>query len=238
MMRFIRSLLLAALATCMLSAWTPSHARSLFWPQYGFRWNDYQFRHKHQHKHTKSDLTKKSQSQDVPHGPLQIIISIADQRISLYENGALIARSSVSTGVESHPTPLGVFSVLSKQKWHRSNIYSAAPMPYMQRLTWSGIALHAGNLPGHPASHGCIRVTNDFAIRLWHLTKRGTRVIIAHEYTRPVTIASPQLFQPKPKVALGSAESSAANLAGSEIVAVAATYGMSNAETQEPAQVS
>src|SRR6476646_8172709 len=203
-MRFIRLLLLAALAICMLSAWTPSHARSLFWPQYRFRWNDYQFRHKHQHKHTKSDLTKKSQSQDVPHGPLQIIISIADQRISLYENGALIARSSVSTGVESHPTPLGVFSVLSKQKWHRSNIYSAAPMPYMQRLTWSGIALHAGNLPGHPASHGCIRVTHDFAIRLWHLTKRGTRVIIAHEYTRPVTIASPQLFVPKSGVALAT----------------------------------
>ena len=207
MMRFIRSLLLAALAICMLSAWTPSHARSLFWPQYGFWWDNYQFRHKHQHKHTKSDLTKKSQSQDVRKGPLQIIISIADQRISLYENGALIARSSVSTGVEGHPTPLGVFSVISKQKWHRSNIYSAAPMPYMQRITWSGIALHAGNLPGYPASHGCIRVTNDFAIRLWHLTKRGTRVIIAHEDIRPVEITNPQLFVPKPKVAPASPES-------------------------------
>jgi len=223
-MRFIRLLLLAALAICMLSAWTPSHARSLFWPQYRFRWDDHEFRHKHQHRHTKSDLTKKSQSQDAPRGPLQIIISIADQRISLYDNGALIARSSVSTGVEGHPTPLGVFSVLSKQKWHRSNIYSAAPMPYMQRLTWSGIALHAGNLPGYPASHGCIRVTNDFAIRLWHLTKRGTRVIIAHEDTRPVEIASPQLFVPKPKVVLASPEAGTATLGSGDSITGATAH--------------
>ena len=80
-------------------------------------------------------------------------------------------------------------------------------MPYMQRITWSGIALHAGDLPGYPASHGCIRLTNDFAIRLWHLTKRGTRVIIAHEDIRPVEITNPQLFVPKPKVASASPES-------------------------------
>jgi hypothetical protein len=241
MMRFIRSLLLAALAVCMLSAWTPSHARSLFWPQFRFRWDDHQFRHKHQHNQTKSDLTKKTQIQDTPRGPLQIIISIADQWISLYENGTLIARSSVSTGVEGHPTPLGVFSVLSKQKWHRSNIYSAAPMPYMQRLTWSGIALHAGNLPGYPASHGCIRVTNDFAIRLWHLTKRGTRVIIAHEDIRPVEIAHPQLFVPKPRVASASPESGTATLASSDSVTGATEHAplMSNsgedAKTVNPA---
>ena len=117
--------------------------------------------------------------QGLSKGPLQIIISIADQRISLYDNGALIARSSVSTGVQGYPTPLGIFSVISKERRHRSNIYSAAPMPYMQRITWSGIALHAGVLPGYPASHGCIRLSNDFAIQLWHLTERGTRVIIA-----------------------------------------------------------
>src|SRR5215475_12150696 len=213
MMRLIRSLLVAALAICMLSAWSPSHARSFFWPEFRFRWDDHKFRHRHSQKHTKSDLTKESQSQDPPHGPLQIIISIKDQRISLYENGTLTARSSVSTGVEGHPTPLGVFSVLSKQKWHRSNIYSAAPMPYMQRLTWSGIALHAGHLPGYPASHGCIRVTNDFALRLWHLTKRGTRVIIAREDIRPVEITDPQLFVPKPRVAPASPGSGTAALA-------------------------
>ena len=102
----------------------------------------------------------------VAKGPLQIIISIADQQISVYDDGTLIARSSVSTGVQGHPTPIGVFSVIGKELWHRSNICSAAPMPYMQRITWSGIALHAGVLPGHPASHGCIRLANDFAIRL------------------------------------------------------------------------
>ena len=223
-MRFDRSLLLAALAVCVLLAATPAHARSSFWPQFGFWWGDHYFRHKPQHnKHTKSDLAKKPQVQDASKGPLQIIISIADQRISVYENGALIARSSVSTGVERHPTPLGVFSVISKHKWHRSNIYSAAPMPYMQRITWSGIALHAGDLPGYPASHGCIRLTNDFAIRLWHLTKRGTRVIIAHEDVRPVEIANPQLFVPKPRVASASPEAGTATLASNDSVTGAIT---------------
>jgi lipoprotein-anchoring transpeptidase ErfK/SrfK len=154
-------------------------------------------------------LTKEAAAQDPTKGPLQIIISIADQQLSLYDNGALIARSSVSTGVQGHPTPLGVFSVISKERWHRSNIYSGAPMPYMQRITWSGIALHAGVVPGHPASHGCIRLTNDFAIRLWHLAKRSTRVIIASHDIRPVEIANSHLFVSKPKAASVSPESSA-----------------------------
>src|SRR6185312_12012218 len=85
-----------------------------------------------------------------------------------------------------------------------------APMPYMQRITWSGIALHAGVLPGHPASHGCIRLTEDFAIRLWHLTKRGTRVIIAHDDIRPAEISNPHLFVPKPKVVLAAPQSGTA----------------------------
>jgi hypothetical protein len=237
--RFGRSLLLAVLAICMLSVGT-SHARSLFWPQYGSWWGNHAFRHKHQPRATKPDLAKKTQPQDASKGPLQIIISIADQRISLYDNGALIARSSISTGVEGHPTPLGVFSVISKQKWHRSNIYSGAPMPYMQRITWSGIALHAGDLPGYPASHGCIRLTHDFAIRLWHLTKRGTRVIIAHDDVRPVEISNPSVFAPKPKVASGSPESSTTGLAGDNIITTASTNAppLPNAEAQEAAKVS
>jgi hypothetical protein len=226
--RFVRSLVLAALAAlaiCLLSAGTPSHARSLFWSQAGFWWSDYQFRRKRHHKHTESDLTKKRQPQVASKGPLQIIISIADQRISLYENGALIAQSSVSTGVERHPTPLGVFSVIGKKKWHHSNIYSGAPMPYMQRITWSGIALHAGELPGYPASHGCIRLTNAFAIRLWHLTKRGTRVIIAPEDVRPVELSNPQLFARKPQVASASPESGTSTLASNDGVTVSGTPG-------------
>jgi len=108
-------------------------------------------------------------------------------------------------------------------------------MPYMQRITWSGIALHAGVLPGYPASHGCIRLTNDFAIRLWHLTKRGTRVIIAHDDVRPVEISNPHLFVPKPKVASGSPESDAATLADNNTTTAAATHLplMSNAKAQE-----
>jgi len=235
-MRFSCSIILAALAVCLLSAETPSHARSVFWSQSNFWWGGYQFRYKRQHKHTKTDLTKKHQFQDASEGPLQIIISIADQRISLYEKEALIAQSTVSTGVKGHPTPLGVFSVISKKKWHRSNIYSDAPMPYMQRITWSGIALHAGKLPGYPASHGCIRLTNDFAIRLWQLTKRGTRVIIALEDVRPVEIASRQLFVPKPRVASASPDSGTPTHSGNDSVATATTHTPRMSSTDDGAK--
>jgi hypothetical protein len=211
-----------------------AHAQFLFWPQYSFWPGHYApFKHKHHHRQTNSESAKNARPEDPPKGPLQIIISIADQRVSLFDNGALIARSSVSTGTQGHPTPLGVFSVISKQRWHRSNIYSAAPMPYMQRITWSGIALHAGVVPGHPASHGCIRLKNDFAIRLWHLTKRGTRVIIAHDDVQPVEITNPHLF--KPKAGSGSPEFQAATVAGKSISTAAATHGslVSTAETPE-----
>jgi len=205
----VRATLLAAFAACIFPIGT-AHAKFVFWPQYGSWWSDHApLRHNHQHRHAKPESAKENQPQETPKGPLQIIISIADQRVSLYDNGTLVARSSVSTGVRRHPTPLGVFSVLEKERWHRSNIYSGAPMPYMQRITWSGIALHAGELPGYPASHGCIRLTNDFAIRLWHLTKRGARVIIARQDVVPVEITNPHLFVSKPKTAFGSPESPA-----------------------------
>ena len=227
----IRATIMAAFAVFMLPAGT-AQAQFPFWPQDRSWWGDHApFGHKHHHRHKRSELAKKAQSRDAPKGPLQIIISIADQRVSLYDNGALIARSSVSTGIPRHPTPLGVFSVIGKQRWHRSNLYSAAPMPYMQRITWSGIALHAGVLPGHPASHGCIRLANGFADRLWHLTKRGTRVIIAHDDVQPVEITNPHLF--KPKAASGSPESRA-TVAGSINPAAAEDAPLlSNADAQE-----
>jgi hypothetical protein len=222
--------LLTALAISLHLPGT-AHARSLFWSPYRYWWGDHTFRQKHQHGYKKHDSTKKAQPQnaskgdlkDAAKGPLLIIISITDQRISLYDDGALIARSSVSTGVKNHPTPLGVFSVISKSRFHRSNIYSNAPMPYMQRITWSGIALHAGDLPGYPASHGCIRLTHDFAVRLFHLTKRGTRVIIAHDDIQPTEIRSPQLFVPKPKVALASPQSDTAARPGNGTITADAT---------------
>jgi hypothetical protein len=218
---------LLAFAAFILSAGI-AHAQFLFWPHYTFWPRHYApFKHKPHHGQTNSETANNARPKDAPKGPLQIIISIADQRVSLFDNGALIASSSVSTGTQEHPTPLGVFSVISKQRWHRSNIYSAAPMPYMQRITWSGIALHAGVVPGHPASHGCIRLKNDFAIRLWHLTKRGTRVIIAHDDVRPVDITNPHLF--KPKAVSGSPEFQTATVAGKSISGSL----VSNAETPE-----
>ena len=221
----IRAITMAVFAIFMLSAGI-AHAQFLFWPRYTFWPGHYApFKHKHHHRQTNAESAKNARPEDPPKGPLQIIISITDQRVSLFDNGTLIARSSVSTGTQGHPTPLGVFSVIGKQRWHRSNIYSAAPMPYMQRITWSGIALHAGVVPGHPASHGCIRLKNDFAIQLWHLTKRGTRVIIAHDDVQPVEITNPHLF--KPKAVSGSPEFQAATVAGKSISPV------SNAETPE-----
>jgi len=229
--RSIRATVLAVLAACIVPAGT-AHARLLFWPQWGYWSGDHApSRHSHRQRHAEPKSAKKDQAQDAPNGPLQIIISIADQRISVYDNGALIGRSSVSTGIPRHPTPLGVFSVISKQRWHRSNLYSAAPMPYMQRITWSGIALHAGVLPGYPASHGCIRLKNDFAIRLWHLTKRGTRVVIASDDIRPVEIAHPRLFASKPKAASGPSESRAA-IADNAAMATATVHAPST-DTQQ-----
>jgi hypothetical protein len=232
-MGFIRATTIAVFAIFMLSAGI-AHAQFLFWSRYTFWPGHYApFKHKHHHRQTNSESAKNARPEDPPKGPLQIIISIADQRVSLFDNGTLIARSSVSTGTQGHPTPLGVFSVIGKERWHRSNLYSAAPMPYMQRITWSGIALHAGVVPGHPASHGCIRLKNDFAIRLWHLTKRGTRVIIAHDDVQPVEITNPHLF--RPKAVSGSPESQTATVSGKSISTAAATHGspVSNAETPE-----
>src|SRR6267142_1028713 len=222
---------LIAFAAFMLSAGI-AHAQFLFWKQYSFWPGHYApSKHKHHHRQPNSESAKHARPEDPPTGPLQIIISIADQRVSLFDNGALIARSSVSTGTQEHPTPLGVFSVISKQRWHRSNIYSAAPMPYMQRITWSGIALHAGVLPGYPASHGCIRLANGFANRLWHLTKPGTRVIIAHDDVQPVEITNPHLFNPK---APSGSESRATGVGNSIDTAAAAHVPLlSNADTQE-----
>jgi L,D-transpeptidase catalytic domain len=150
-------------------------------------------------RHHREQAKPSTDAEPIPKGPFQIIISIGDQRLSLYGSDGLIARAPISTGMRGHPTPLGVFSVIEKQKWHRSNIYSAAPMPYMQRITWSGVALHAGALPGYPASHGCIRLSNTFAIRLWHLTKVGTRVIVTRKEVAPVDIAAPALLTVAPK---------------------------------------
>ncbi len=135
--------------------------------------------------------------QKVPPGPLHIIASIAKQRVTVFMNGVRIAEAPISTGVPGHPTPMGIFAVISKARHHRSNIYSGAPMPYMHRITWSGIALHQGPLPGYPASHGCIRLPESFASKLWAITKLGARVIVTRDEAAPVAFESPRLFVPK-----------------------------------------
>jgi L,D-transpeptidase catalytic domain len=138
----------------------------------------------------------KEQAVRLPKGPIQVIVSIGKQRLTLYANGVPVARSTVSTGTRSFPTPRGVFTVLQKRRVHHSNIYDGAPMPYMQRLTWSGVALHAGVVPGYPASHGCIRLPAGFARLLWGATRIGTRVVIARDDPAPVEIAHPRLPAP------------------------------------------
>src|SRR5262249_13884473 len=133
-----------------------------------------------------------------PKGPLTIAISIANQHLTVYDAGVPIAHAPVSTGMAGHPTPMGVFSVIQKQRWHQSNIYSGAPMPFMQRTTGSGVARHAGVLPGYPASHGCIRMPHEFAVRLYGLTKMGVRVFVTRNDVKPVEFADSHLFTPKP----------------------------------------
>jgi lipoprotein-anchoring transpeptidase ErfK/SrfK len=136
----------------------------------------------------------------MPTGTLHVIVSIDQQRATLYANGTAVASTKVSTGTKSHPTPMGVFTVIQKNRHHVSNLYYA-PMPYMQRLTWSGTALHTGPLPGYPASHGCIRLTDEFAQLLWKSTKLGARVIVTRDDVKPVEFSHAKLIAPKPFVA-------------------------------------
>jgi lipoprotein-anchoring transpeptidase ErfK/SrfK len=124
-------------------------------------------------------------------GPVAIIVSIPDQMVHVYRGGVRIAVSTCSTGRKGHSTPTGVFTILQKDKHHRSSTYNNAPMPNMNRLTWSGIALHAGNLPGYPASHGCIRLPVKFSELLFTVTHLGTPVILANGHSQPRQVVHP-----------------------------------------------
>ena len=112
----------------------------------------------------------------------------------VYRNGICIARSSVSTGRPGHRTPTGVFTILEKEVHHTSSIYKGAEMPYMERVTWGGIALHAGDLPGYPDSHGCVRLPLEFSKLLFGVTMKGATVIIADAHSAPATTVHPGLF--------------------------------------------
>lgn len=136
-----------------------------------------------------------------PTGPVVILVSIPDQLVKVYRNGIRIGISTVSTGKTGHETPTGVFHILEKDKDHVSNLFKGAAMPNMQRLTWTGIALHAGNLPGYPASHGCIRMPLDFSALLFDITGKGGTVVVADELSAPQTVAHAGLVLPSTEVA-------------------------------------
>ena len=148
------------------------------------------------HSTGKTEAAEKETSAK-PQGPLIIAISIDQQKVRIYDANGFFAESPVSTGMKGHPTPMGVFSVIQKHKLHHSNIYSGAPMPYMQRITWSGVAMHAGVLPGYPASHGCIRMPMAFAVKMWNWTKMGARVIITPGEITPASFSHPLLVAQK-----------------------------------------
>ena len=130
-----------------------------------------------------------------PAGPALLIVNLKTQRAVLYRNGIPIGASTVSTGRPGYRTPTGVFTILQKRVEHYSSTYDNAPMPYMQRLTWRGVALHAGNLPGYPASHGCIRLPLGFAKLLYGVTHMGMTVVITDEATTPRLAAPPSIVQ-------------------------------------------
>jgi lipoprotein-anchoring transpeptidase ErfK/SrfK len=132
-----------------------------------------------------------------PQGPLVISISIDQQKIRVYDSNGLFAEDRVSTGMKGHPTPMGVFSVIQKHRMHHSNIYSGAPMPFMQRITWSGVAMHQGVLPGYPASHGCIRMPATFAVKMWNWTRMGARVLVTPGEMTPAPFSHPFLVTQK-----------------------------------------
>ncbi|MDP1909979.1 MAG: L,D-transpeptidase family protein, partial [Hyphomicrobium sp.] len=173
--------------------------------------------------------------------PVYIVVSLADQHASIYDSNGLVTRTRVSTGQAGHRTPTGVFSVIGKERWHRSNIYSGAPMPFMQRITWSGVAMHAGVVPGYPASHGCIRLPAGFAPQLFGMTKMGARVIVTPRDVTPVEFTHALLPLPKmqPAPAMPAGQQAAAP-AGVELASMGTqTSTMTTAavpETAAPAE--
>ena len=129
-------------------------------------------------------------------GPMAMVVSLTEQRAYVYRNGLLVAVSTVSTGKPGHETPTGVFTILQKDKNHHSSKYNNAPMPYQERLTWDGVALHAGGLPGYPESHGCVHLPTEFARLLFDATTMGMVVVISKEGVSPEDLVHPPVASP------------------------------------------
>jgi len=143
-----------------------------------------------------ADVAKQAEAADAD-APLQMLVSLKDQKIHVYRGTELIRTAPISSGRRGNSTPPGVFSILEKRRRHFSNLYNNAPMPYMQRLTWSGVAMHQGRLPGYPASHGCIRLPRDFARDLFGMTERGLHVVVTRDMAEPEPISHAVLPQPR-----------------------------------------
>ncbi len=217
---FCVAVLAAGLA---IAAGSQAQAALYYWtdgqPGYYYRPTPKHSQPRHISRHGQTEKTAKMERESAkPQGPLIIAISINQQKLKIYDANGFFAEAPVSTGMHGHPTPMGVFSVIQKQKLHHSNIYSNAPMPYMQRITWSGVAIHAGVLPGYPASHGCIRMPMAFAIKMWNWTRMGARVVVTPGEMMPASFAHPLLpterVAPQP-VAAAESEAGAASPAAS-----------------------
>jgi L,D-transpeptidase catalytic domain len=131
-----------------------------------------------------------------PEGPLVVVVSLPEQMARVYRNGLRIGVTTVSTGKPGHTTPTGIFTILNKDKDHRSKTYDDAPMPYSERLTWDGVALHAGGLPGFPESHGCVHMPTRFAELLFGITNVGMTVVIANDSSAPRDVSHPGFLAP------------------------------------------
>ncbi len=132
----------------------------------------------------------------VPDGPIVVLVSLSEQRAYVYRNGVQVGYTTISSGKGGYQTPTGVFVVLQKDKDHRSSIYNNAPMPYTQRLTWGGVALHAGGLPGYPSSHGCVHLPSKFSEELFAVSPMGMTVVVVDERTAPPDVVHPPAFAP------------------------------------------
>jgi hypothetical protein len=150
-----------------------------------------------------------------PDGPIVVLVSLPEQRARVYRNGLEIGVAGVSTGRAGHLTPTGVFTILTKDKDHRSKTYNNAPMPYAERLTWDGVALHAGGLPGYPSSHGCVHLPSRFAELLYGISNLGMTVVIANDATAPKDVAHPAFLAPVSAVT--GKDDEAARLAPGEV---------------------
>lgn len=212
--------LVAFLAGALLVAGMPERAEAQFYP-WGSWGNPGPWKPKArrarrpQPQYVEPTDEKPTKALPRPSGPLVLVVSLSKQTVTVYDDGKQIAKSPISSGTRSNPTPTGVFSILEKNRTHHSNLYNSAPMPFMQRLTNSGIALHAGDIPGYPASHGCIRLPYSFARSLFDITEVGARVIVSNEDLTPAEFNSPALIAPLPPDNMASAGASAMTAAAS-----------------------